>query len=70
MIRTHTPDNMFLFGRCLYSLAVVTPAKYELDLDILRGNFTKSSISQEINEWSFSNPHPRCHLNLLQCCIF
>ena len=53
-------DIKFIFGRCHRSWAAATPGKYEHDWKYLKYTFAKSKISRngEINERSFSNPHP------------
>ena len=51
---------MFIFDKCLLSSAAVAPVKYKCDLNDLRGTFagSKNFAYGEINERSFSNPHP------------
>ena len=61
---------MFIFDRCCRSSAAVTPVKYQCDTNNLAGTSARSKINfayREINERSFSNPHPRtrqCHMHL------
>ena len=49
---------MFIFDRCHHSSAAVTLVKNECDSNILTGTLARFAYG-EINERSFSNPHPR-----------
>ena len=52
---------MCLFDKYHHSWAAETPAKYEHDSKHLHYTFAKWKfpVNGEINEESFSNPHPR-----------
>ena len=61
-------DIKLIFGRCHRSWAAATPGKYEHDWKYLTYTFAKSKfpVTEEINERSFSNPHPRAVSNMIQ----
>ena len=53
---------MFLSDKCNCSWAAKTPDKYKCNLMYLTDIFCKikkKSCDKRIDEWSFSNPHPR-----------
>ena len=51
----------FIYGRCLHSLAVVTPAKYECDSTDLANNCKRvNAPNWEVKEQNSGKPHGWC----------